>query len=128
MHMVKPKHSPHSTRLHNPHLAVWLLRIGLALVFVYAGEQSLAHPQEWIGYLPKFALDHFDAHLMLKGLAVSQLLLAGWLLIGKYLKLAAGASALMLLGVIFANFGPGLYVTFRDVGLLLMAVALIFAE
>lgn len=125
MHMVKTKHP---FQLHNPHLAVWLLRIGLAFVFVYAGEQSLVHPAAWIGYLPTFVANHFNAKLVLQGLAVSQLLLAAWLLIGKYLKFAAGLSALMLLGVIVSNFGPGLYVTFRDVGLLLMAVALIFAE
>ena len=114
--------------LHNPAAAKWALRLGLAFVFLYAGEQSLAHPQEWIGYLPLFLTNHFDANLLLKGLAVSQLVLAAWLLVGKYLKIAAALSVLMLIGVVISNLGPALYVSFRDVGLALMAVALFLSE
>jgi hypothetical protein len=59
--------------------------------------------------------------------SIIQLVLAAWLLSGRYIKYAAGVAAAMLIGIIVTNWGA-LLITFRDFGLVAMAVALILLE
>ncbi len=101
------------------------LRLGLAFVFAYAAIESLAHPDNWIGYLPHVLTNVIHASLLLRLLSIYQLVLAAWLLSGTYIRVAAGLSVLTLAGITLANLSL-LDVTFRDVGLLFMAAALLF--
>ncbi|HVW23499.1 MAG TPA: MauE/DoxX family redox-associated membrane protein [Candidatus Saccharimonadales bacterium] len=101
----------------------WLLQIGLAFVFIYAGVGSLTQPNVWLGYLPHFLVTQTQAHDILKLFAVYELLLAIWLLSGRWRRYAAVLSALTFLGIILAQPGD-LLITFRDVGLLFTAAAL----
>lgn len=112
--------------LHNPQISQLILRLGLAFVFVYAGASSLRNPDEWIGYLPHFLATASQAHMLIKVFAASELGLAVWLLSGKFVRYAAAAAALMLGGIVIAN-PANLIITFRDVGLICMALALVFA-
>ena len=109
---------------HNsPQTAALILRLGLAFVFIYAAISAVGHPFEWIGYVPS-QLSHVVAPATaLKLLSVLQLIIAGWLIIGKYTKYAALAAALVLLGVIVNN-GSQFIITFRDIGLLAASLAL----
>lgn len=116
-----------SKNLHNPAIATWALRAGLIFVFLYAGVESLLHPLEWTGYLPGFLVSHFSSTLLIRGFAIVEIVLAAWLIVGKYLKIAAALCALMMIGILIVNTGQ-LIVTFRDVGLALMAVALVFID
>ncbi|HSX35394.1 MAG TPA: hypothetical protein VLH84_00495 [Patescibacteria group bacterium] len=113
--------------LSNPKLSIWILRIGLAFVFGYAAVMSLVHPLQWAGYLPSFATNFVGADTAVRLLAIYELLLAAWLLTGTYLKYCAALCALTLAGIVAFNTG-NLLITFRDVGLACMAVALVFAE
>jgi uncharacterized membrane protein YphA (DoxX/SURF4 family) len=111
--------------LHNPRVAAWMLRLGLAFVFAYAGVSSLRQPLEWIGYLPSFLATMSNAETLIKVFAVGELALVLWLLVGKYVHYCAALCALTMIAIVAA--GPGnLIITFRDVGLALMAVALVF--
>lgn len=101
------------------------LRLGLAFVFMYAGIESLAHPDNWIGYLPHVLTNVIHASLLLRLLSIYQLGLAAWLLSGTYIRVAAGLSLLTLAGITFANLSL-FDITFRDVGLTFMAAALLF--
>jgi uncharacterized membrane protein YphA (DoxX/SURF4 family) len=113
--------------VHNENVAAWALRLGLIFVFLYAGVGSLMHPLEWIGFLPGLLTKHLDANALIKAIAIYELVLVAWLLIGKYLKIVAALCALTLVGIIVSS--PGnLLITFRDVGLVFMAVALIFTD
>jgi uncharacterized membrane protein YphA (DoxX/SURF4 family) len=114
-------------KLHNDRLAAWLLRGGLAFIFAYAGVSSLQHPLEWIGYLPHFLTQLLTATTLVKVFAIIELLLAVWLISGKFVKWAGALSALMLLGIVAFN-SSQLIITFRDIGLAAMALALIFIE
>lgn len=107
----------------NVKLAGWLLRLGLAFVFLYAAVSSFQHPLEWIGYLPGFLTKTIDAHTALKIFSVIEILLALWLLTGKFLRYAALLAAVMLASVIVVNPGQ-LLITFRDAGLVAAALAL----
>ena len=105
----------------------WLLRIGLASAFLYAGYASLVNPSDWIGYLPSFLTGVIAAATLLKIIAVYELILAVWLLSGMYVRYAAVLAALTL-GSIFAVNLNQLLITFRDVGLIFAAAALAVLE
>lgn len=111
----------------NVAIASWVLRLGLAFVFLYAGISSLMHPLIWVGFLPTFLTKAITATTLIKIFAVYELALAVWLLSGKLLKYSALLCALTLAGIVTTNFGQ-LVTTFRDVGLTAMALALFFVE
>ncbi len=103
--------------------APFLLRAGLAFVFLYAGIGALQHPATWVGYLPNLLTKAIAATTALKIIAVYEIILALWLLSGKYIRYAAWLSALTLAGIVVANSNQ-LIITFRDIGLVCMALAL----
>lgn len=111
----------------NINITSWLLRIGLAIVFLYAAISSLQHPLEWVGFLPTFLTKEVAATTLIKFFAVYELILALWLLSGKFLKYCALLCALTLAGIVITN-PSQLITTFRDIGLACMALALSFVE
>jgi uncharacterized membrane protein YphA (DoxX/SURF4 family) len=104
-------------------LAPLLLRLGLVVVLTYAAVSSLMHPDQWVGYLPSFIEKMHSATSLLKVFAIFEILLSVWLLSGKSIRYAALLVALLLLGIILAQPGD-LIITFRDIGLLFMTLAL----
>lgn len=104
-------------------LTSWLLRIGLAVVFLYAAVSGTLNPREWIGYLPSFAVEHLPAAQLLKFFSIYELALSVWLLSGFYVRYAALLAAVTLLGIVVTNFSL-LAISFRDIGLLFAALAL----
>lgn len=111
----------------NANVVSWLLRVGLAAVFVYAALSSLWHPLLWVGFLPAFLTSAISSILLIKLFAVYELGLAGWLLSGKYLRSSALVCAVTLFGIVITN-PSQLITTFRDVGLSCMALALYFTQ
>lgn len=109
--------------IRNKSLPLWLLRIGLATMFLYAAISSFLQPTEWLGYLPGFVSSIFDAELVLKLFSVVEIALAAWLLSGVYTRYAALLAAVMLIGVTVSNFSL-FAISFRDIGLALAAFAL----
>lgn len=109
--------------IQNKSLPLWLLRIGLATMFLYAAISSFLQPNEWLGYLPGFVLTMFDGELVLKLFSVIEIALAAWLLSGVYTRYAALLAAIMLLGITVSNFSL-LAISFRDIGLAFAALAL----
>lgn len=109
--------------LQDQNLPALLLRVGLAVVFVYAAVQSLMHPSEWVGYLPGFLIDHMSAELLLKVTSIFELILAVWLVSGVYVRYAALLSAALLAGIVLTTLDL-LIVSFRDIGLVFAALAL----
>lgn len=104
-----------------------LLRLGLAFVFIYAAASSLRQPLVWSAYLPNFLTRSVSAALLIKIFAVYELVIAAWLLIGKKTRYAALICALTLAGIVITN--PSQFMTtFRDVGLVCMAIALFLKE
>ena len=113
--------------INNVDIASWLIRIGLALVFLYAGISSLQHPLEWVGFLPTFMTKVIAATMLIKFFALYELVLVLWLISGKWLHYCAILCALTLFGIVLTNPGQ-LITTFRDIGLAFMALALIFLD
>ena len=104
-----------------------LLRIGLAVCFLYAAIGAFRQPEVWIGFVPHFTTNFVSAKMSLDIISVLQIVVAVWLLTGKYLRLSALVSIALLAGIVVFNLNT-LLITFRDVGLLFMALALLFVE
>jgi hypothetical protein len=85
-------------------------------------------PAEWAGYLPQFLTSHVTGNGLVYVFATYELLLALWLLSGRYLRLAAGLTAMTLTGIILTNLPAFQTITFRDVPMVFMALALLVAE
>ena len=117
--MLKTMH----TILDKPALPAILLRVGLAIIMLYAAIGSLTDPREWIAYLPSFMTEVVDADILLKLFAVYELILAAWLLSGVCIRYAALLVAATLAGIILANFELFM-ITFRDIALIFAALAL----
>lgn len=109
------------------HLTPLFLRLGLATMFLYAAISSFINPNEWVGYLPTFVKDMLPATVVLGVFSIIELVLAAWLLSGAYVRFAALASVVMLLGIVVSNFSL-LPISFRDIGLIFAALALAVAK
>ncbi len=104
-------------------LASFLLRCAIASVFVYAAVASFLTPDNWIGFFPIFLRHLFLQNILLGGFSVYELVLALWLLSGKYTFFAAIFSALTLSGVVIFNLDQ-LDIVFRDFAIILAAASL----
>jgi uncharacterized membrane protein YphA (DoxX/SURF4 family) len=100
-----------------------LLKVGIAISFLYAAIASFAEPDAWIGYFPAVLQKAVPANLLLTGFSVVEIILSLWLLSGKKLLYSAVLASLMLAGIIFFNFGA-MDIVFRDFGILFAALAL----
>jgi len=106
-----------------PRLALFVLRVALAVPFIYAAIAATLQPEAWIGFVPFFLRNIFPEALLLGAHSLMNLVLGVWLLSGWRTRYAAVLSALVLLTVIVTNL-PSLDIIFRDIGLLLAAVSL----
>lgn len=123
----------HFTRIINATVEKWpylpwiFLRVGLAVVFVYAAISSLVAPNDWVSFLPQIVRDNFSPTVVLNIFSVIELILAVWLLSGVYVRLAGLVCAVMLGGIVVSNFSL-FAISFRDIGLIFAALALVFSE
>ena len=92
-------------------------------MFLYVVFSSFRSPESWIGFFPSFLQDLIPAKVLLTSFSVVELIVAIWLLSGKYMVYAALLSAAMFFGIVVFNLG-GLDLVFRDVGLGFAAIAL----
>lgn len=100
-----------------------LLRIGIAIVFVYAAVAAWFSPNDWIGYLPAIVADSASGALALQLWGGVEIGVALWLLSGKKAVWSAFVAAFLLLGVIMQNVTL-FEIVFRDIAILFMALAL----
>lgn len=105
---------------------IWLLRVAIAFPMLWAGISGLRNPSAWIGFVPDF----IDTFLTKQAfLVIDSWLLIVWavlLLLGPYRWFFAAMAMLHLAGILmFAGIDD---ITFRDVGLLLVAIVLFVRE
>lgn len=112
----------------------WILRITLGLMYIYSGYDLFANPQHWYGFVPQgfsraiAPIISVDIYLRMQGIGefIMGLLFLAWFG-GKrgVLVASALASLEMILILIFVGVDP---ITFRDIGLLGAALALLVIE
>ena len=111
-------------KFENTKLATLVLRLGLAFVFLFAAYTSLLHPENYHKFVPSFVaqLISIDQFLLIYG--ISEILLAIWLVIGKWAFLSGLISALLLLILTVLNLGE-INTLFRNVAIITGALALV---
>lgn len=77
--------------------------------------------------MPEFAKKIVSGDVLLDIISVYQLVLAAWLISGKYIKYAGMLSALTLTGIVLSNLSI-FVVTFRDIALIAASLALVFEK
>ena len=102
----------------------YLLRLGLAFVFIYAGIASFVNPSDWIGFFPLFLRNLLNNNLLLIGHSAFEVVLGLWLLTGKWPFYSSVISAVAIFGIIIFNLGS-MDIIFRDVAILFMALSLV---
>ncbi len=111
----------HKIQFKNPD-AVSVLRIGLALVFLYASTQMFANPSDWIGFVPSWVGAILPIETFLWIHAIFELLLGLMLLVGLWLHIGSFLAFIDFLSILIF-YGIDV-VTFRDFGLLMASLAL----
>jgi len=94
---------------------------------LYAAIAALRQPVAWVSFVPDFTTKLLPAKTSLDIISLAQIGLALWLLWGKYVRGAAAVAIVLLAGIMLFNL-DSLYVTFRDFGLICMALALCFIK
>lgn len=103
-----------------------LLRIGVSFAFIYPAVSAWFNPYSWVGYFPGFLDTAVAPHQieMLHLFGLVEIATAVWILFGRRIFVPAfGATVLLFLIIIF-NLNQ-MDVLFRDIPILLMAVALL---
>jgi len=111
------------------HLVPLLLRVGLAFAFIYPAVAAHFDPFSWIGFFPEFLRDLFSGNdtLLLYLFGASEVIIALWILIGRNVFIPSMIAALYLAAIVLLNFSL-LDITFRDISILAMALALAVME
>lgn len=104
-------------------LVSFFLRIGIAIPFLYAAIAATLDPNSWIGFFPGWLQSLLPGRLLLGLFSLYQLALSLWLLSGKKTYYAGALASLTLLAITITNLGA-LDIVFRDIGLLMAAIAL----
>lgn len=104
-------------------IADWVLRLGLAFAFLYPPLNALGDPNSWIGYFPQFTRGVVEDITLLHAFGVVEVIIALWILWGKYIFYPAAAAFAMLVGIVVFN--PAEFqVVFRDLSIAAIALYL----
>ena len=101
-----------------------LLRIGVAFAFIYPAVAAFFDPLSWIGFFPAFMRDLFGSETLLLSLfGLTEIALALWILVGRRIFIPSVIASVYLFLIIVFNLSL-LDIIFRDIPILLMAIAL----
>ncbi len=105
----------------------FILQLGLAVTFVYAGVDILWHPSNWIGWLPQWvsAISPLKDTPLLYTIGVAHIILAVLLFVPRYTRVAAALLAAFLVALLVSSSRDSWLIVYRDVGVLAAALALI---
>lgn len=105
------------------HFVSFLLRSGTAIVLLYAAFSAYLNPGAWISFVPGFIARIIPVTAFLILWSIYEILLALWLLSGWQSFKAAVLASITLFAITVFNV-IGLDIVFRDVAILLSAIAL----
>lgn len=109
-----------------------LLRIALAIAFLYPALAAIFDEASWLGYFPGFATDLFHLisvplklsdTVLLHSFGLLEVVLAVWVLFGKRVRTPALIMAFLLFLIVVLNLGQ-FSVLFRDLSIMFAALAL----
>ncbi len=100
-----------------------LLRLAVALAFLFPPVNAFIDPYSWIGYFPSFVRELGPELLLLHLFGVVEILLGLWILSGRRIFYPCIAVAGILVLIVATNLGD-FQVLFRDLSLAGAALAL----
>lgn len=104
---------------------ILILQAGLGITFVLTGILILKDDDKWAHMVPDWFAKYVPSvRSFMIGTALFDLAVGIWLFSGYFTGLAASVAAIHLLGVLIATGRHTFHETYRDIGLLFMAVAL----
>ncbi|MBI2034089.1 MAG: hypothetical protein HYT13_03270 [Candidatus Liptonbacteria bacterium] len=115
----------------------WSLRLGFGIMYLYSGSDLIRHPTAWYWALPLWFKNlitsavSLETYLRFQGIIeiVFAIVLLGWFFKTAIVKIVALLSVLEMAGILAFAFLPwneaNFLITFRDIGLLGGAVALL---
>lgn len=105
---------------------IWFLRLAVSFPMLWAGVRALINPQDWIGYVPPIPFDLMSDSLFLMLHSVAMIVAAILLISGPLREWVALFAFVNLVGIlIFFGLDD---ITFRDLGLALVALVLTMRE
>lgn len=109
----------------NSEIGTIILRISLALVFLYFGVMQIMDPGAWSGFVPeRFHVSGISANNIVIFNGFMEIVLGTFLIVGLYVRFAAIVMSLHLFGIAFSiGFSP---LGIRDFGLAFATLALFF--
>lgn len=109
--------------MHSKNLAIVLLRVSLALVFLYFGINQVYDPGSWNGFVPDFfKVSGISANNIVLFNGFVELVLGTFLLVGLYVRFSSLILSLHLFGIALTiGFSP---LGVRDFGLAFATLAL----
>lgn len=106
-------------------LPILILRVGIGLTFLLTGFLILSSKDKWVHMLPGWSMRFFKSpRAFMTGTAVGDIAIGLWLVSGYYTGIAAALAALHLLGVLIVSGRHEFHEVYRDVGLLMVSIAL----
>jgi uncharacterized membrane protein len=106
-------------------LANLALRLGLAFVFLFAAVTALLYPANYYKFVPPFISAYMSKDLFLMIYGGYEVLLAIWILVGKWSFYSSLLAAATLFGLTVLNLNE-FNITFRNVSIICGAFALAF--
>jgi len=107
--------------------ANFLIRLAVAFAFVYAGISGFINPDTWIGYFPAWSKGFVPDTTLLIIWGIVEIAIGFWILFGKKILIPSIIATLSLAGIVVFNWNQ-IDIIFRDISIMLAALALIFAE
>lgn len=105
----------------------FLVRLGVAVVFLYAAISSFLQPQLWSSFFPLWFQKNLPVTLLLYLFSLYEISLSLLILSGKKTKLAGILASLTLLSIIVVNLRD-LDIIFRDIAIFFAALSLVFFD
>ncbi|HVB19758.1 MAG TPA: hypothetical protein VNF51_00505 [Candidatus Paceibacterota bacterium] len=100
-----------------------LLRVAIAFAFLYAAIDSLIEPNLWVTFFPPILLTVIPGNSLLVVWSVVEIVIALWILSGKYIFIPSLFAAASLVAIVFFNI-PLMQIVFRDLALACVALFL----
>jgi hypothetical protein len=104
-----------------------LLRIAIAFAFLYPAIDSIIEPNAWLGYFPPALLaataSIVSGVMLLHLWSIVEIIIALWILSGKYIFIPALLATISLLLIVSLNI-PLMEIVFRDLALALVSLTL----
>ena len=105
---------------------VWFLRLAVAIPILWAGVRGILNPTDWVGFVPAFVSNFVDPEVFLVAHGFLWIITAAGILAGFWRPFFAAVAAVGILSIlIFYGVDD---ITFRDIGLALVAFVLFLRE